>query len=44
MIRIVLCDDNQEFLSSLQANIHTVLEAYGIDAVTYSAHIKAAKC
>lgn len=43
MIRIILCDDNQEFLSSLQAGIHTVLEAHGIDAVIYSVHSKAAK-
>lgn len=44
MIRIVLCDDHQEFLSSLQAGIHTVLEAHGIDAVIYSTHIKEVKC
>ncbi len=32
MIRIVLCDDNQQFLASLRANIRNILNAHKIDA------------
>lgn len=32
MIRIVLCDDNQPFLTALRANIRNVLNAHKIDA------------
>lgn len=35
MIRIVLCDDNQEFLTSLRTNIRTALDTHGIDAVLH---------
>ena len=35
MIQIVLCDDNQEFLTSLRTNIRTVLDTHGIDAVLH---------
>lgn len=33
MIRIVLCDDNQQFLTSLRTKIRNVLNAHKIDAV-----------
>lgn len=35
MIRMVLCDDNQPFLTSLRTNIRNVLNAYKIDAVIH---------
>lgn len=35
MIRIVLCDDDREFLSALGAGIQTVLQTHGIDAVVH---------
>ena len=35
MIQIVLCDDNQDFLTSLRTNIRTVLDAHGIDAILH---------
>lgn len=35
MIQIVLCDDNQEFLTSLRINIRSVLDTHGIDAVLH---------
>lgn len=36
MIRIVLCDDSQEFLTALRSSIRTVLDAHGIDAVLHT--------
>lgn len=35
MIRIVLCDDNQDFLVSLETDIRAVLKAHGIDAILH---------
>lgn len=35
MIQIALCDDNQEFLTSLRTTIRTVLDTHGIDAVLH---------
>lgn len=35
MIRIVLCDDNQPFLTSFRANIRNVLNQHKIDAVIH---------
>ena len=35
MIRIVLCDDNQPFLTSLRANIRNILNAHKIEAVIH---------
>lgn len=35
MIRIILCDDNQPFLTSLRADIRNILNAHRIDAVIH---------